>query len=931
MRVRARGAHRWLRAASIIGGLVAVWSCTDRPPVAPRALAPGNARLEMAPSFQRVAPNGPVIRDSTVVGYLIGTNGDTVARGVATFTGDSAILVLEFPLTGSSADFTLDLTAFDASGHETHHGSSRVTLRQGDNSPPPPILVYSAPDSKIATLHVSPSSLPLNAGASAALGVSGTNANGQSIGDIHVGWVSRNPTIATVDAQSGNVQAGAFQGSTYIVASTYTGVLDSAAVSVRAPVDHITVNPPTATVARGNSVTVAADARDVGDNAITDRTITWSTSDPTVATVSSAGVVQGIKIGTATITASAEGKSGTSAITVVSPIDHIELSPSSLALASIGEKQTLSGHLVARSGSSVDGLSIAYSSSNAAVATVDANGQVTATGNGSATITASSDGLSNTASVTVQQVAAGIALSPKAASVPSIGGTAAFSAVVRDARGVPISNAAVVWTSSNADVASVSSTGLATARGNGSATITATINGKSDEGTFIVSQVPTRIGVSASNPALRVGETSTLTATTFDANNHEIETVPATWTTSTPQLVSINGNVATAVAGGTATMQGSAAGFTGTLTLRITGSPPSGTSVSGAVFSAATALPINGATITGPSGSATSGIDGTFSLSNVSQGSTLSISATGYVSTQYFDAAENGATTVGTIPLAPTSSQSGNFSGRVIDAVTGNGIVGAQLVARSGINATTGSTVLQVTTNSDGGYSASLPAGTYTISGSASGYIGASGTVVVIGGSTQTSQNIVATPVGSGNTIRIVLTWGQNPRDLDSHLILPVSGYAADYEDLENEVYYGTRRIQTSITDTTTLANLDQDVTSGHGPETITIPNEGPGTYSYFVHHFSGSSKISLSGTTVKVFRGATQIAQFTPSANAGCGTDDIWSVFTLNGGVLTTVNSISCGGGFNESAVQGPPRRSAAGAQADRIRAKVARHPKRR
>jgi uncharacterized protein YjdB len=836
----------------------------------------------MAPAFQRAAPGGPVIRDSTVVGYLIGTHGDTVARGLATFSGDSAILVLEFPLTGSSADFTLDLTAFDASGRETHHGSNQVTLRQGDNSLPPPVLVYSAPDSKIAALHVSPSSLPLNAGASGALGVSGANASGQPIGDIRVGWTSRNPAVATVDA-NGTVQAGAFQGSTYVVASTYTGVLDSAVVNVHAPVDHIAVNPSTATIVRGSSATVAADVRDAGNNPITDRVVTWTTSDATVATVSSAGVVHGVKIGTATITASTEGKSGTATVTVASPIDHIDLAPSSLTFASLGEKKSVTGRLVARSGASVDTLSIAYASSNPGVATVDGNGQVTATGNGNATITASSDGVSATASVSVQQVAAGISVSPKGVSVPSVGASASFAAVVRDALGVSMSNAGVTWTSSNTDVATVSSSGVATARSNGSSTITATINGKSDAGTFIVSQVPTRIAVTASSYALQVGGTSTLTATTYDANNSAIGEVPATWTTSTPALVSISGNVATALAGGTATITGSAAGFTASLTIQISGPPPSGSAASGTIINAATGATIANATISGPNGSATSNADGRFSLSGVTNGSTLSISATGFISTQYFNVQTTaGNAALGSIPLAPTSTQTGSFSGRIVDAITGLSIPNATLTARAGVNNTTGEILQQTSSDQNGNFSGTLPAGTYTVLATASGYANTVGAVPSVGGTTISNQNIVMSPSGLSNTqFRFILQWGGSPPDLDSHLVGP-SGNGTNFEI----AYYNRTFSQNG----TVVAQLDRDVTSGFGPETITLNQTIPGHYRYYVHLYCCGTNFGSAHLTV--MRGSEIAGQFAVPAQSG----EVWTVLELDGttGGITSINTVS-------------------------------------
>jgi hypothetical protein len=343
------------------------------------------------------------------------------------------------------------------------------------------------------------------------------------------------------------------------------------------------------------------------------------------------------------------------------------------------------------------------------------------------------------------------------------------------------------------------------------------------------------------------------------------------------------------------------------------------------VINASNGLPIAGAAKSdGANAPVLTGADGSFTLSGVPDASNLTIAAPGFIGTTYFNVAVQGTSTsnVGIIPLAPTSSSNATISGRVVDAVTGNSVVGATLIARSGVNATSGSAVVQITTGANG-YTATLPAGTYTVSGSATGYIPGTATVAAVGGAALSNQNIVATPIGSGNTVRIVLTWGAQPRDLDSHMFVP--GPCSPSTACEVAYY---ERVVLDTDGLTTLAQLDQDVTGGFGPETITIPSQRTGTYTYFVHHFSGSAKISTSPALVKVFRGGTQIAQFSPPANGGCGSGDIWNVFTLNGNTITPVNTVSCAGGSSFS-VGGSASRSIRPSDADRIRAAAAAHPK--
>src|SRR5437588_1545446 len=82
------------------------------------------------------------------------------------------------------------------------------------------------------------------------------------------------------------------------------------------PVATVTVAPATASVQVGLTVQLTATTKDANGNTLTGRTVTWSSGNTGVATVSSSGLVTGVAAGSATITATSEGQSGTSAITV---------------------------------------------------------------------------------------------------------------------------------------------------------------------------------------------------------------------------------------------------------------------------------------------------------------------------------------------------------------------------------------------------------------------------------------------------------------------------------------------------------------------------------------------------------------------------------------------------------------------------------------
>lgn len=121
----------------------------------------------------------------------------------------------------------------------------------------------------------------------------------------------------------------------------------------------------------------------------------WYSTDPSVATVSSNGVVTGLKVGTTTIIANTYTTTLRCTVTVTSNVGKVTLNYSKLALEGIGGSSKLSATVNAAGGGSVT-----WTSSNPAAAVVDANGVVTAVGNGEATITATaSNGRSATCTV----------------------------------------------------------------------------------------------------------------------------------------------------------------------------------------------------------------------------------------------------------------------------------------------------------------------------------------------------------------------------------------------------------------------------------------------------------------------------------------------------------------------------------------------------
>jgi len=567
--MQTRLAHQIVRTVGLFAlGLSAV-QCSDRATLDPNA-TPTQARLSIQPQFTR-APGAPTVTLSHVRASLVGPNRDSSVTD-APFQNASAALQFQIAFFGGPTEFLLTVEAFDTQNLLVYRFSKKITIVPGRTTTvAQPTLEYVAADAAVTKLVFSPSALQLNAGASGEFSVAGMNSGGQPISPVRLAFTSKDPSIATVDPNTGAVTAGAFQGSTYIIAHTVTGVADSALVKVHAPVDKVTLAPATLSIVRGNSAAVAAELRDAGNHLIDDRSATFSSGDSTIATVTQSGVVKGVAIGKTTITASAEGKTATTVVTVISPVDHLEITPQNIQLASVGETVPLVVKVVPVAGASVDGLAATFSSSNPAVATVDSKGVVKALANGTTSITVDVDGVESSTLVTVKQVVAGVSVSPRVASVNAIGATQTFAALAVDALGNPVKAVQVQWTTSDPHVATVDPNGTVTAHGAGTATISATIDGKTDTVTFIVAPVVSLLIVSSDKTQIAVGQTATLSAKFADAGGTVIRDAAAVFTNTTPNVASLSGNVLTGLSAGTAHITATVGGLSGSIDIKVTG------------------------------------------------------------------------------------------------------------------------------------------------------------------------------------------------------------------------------------------------------------------------------------------------------------------------------------------------------------------------
>jgi uncharacterized protein YjdB len=184
----------------------------------------------------------------------------------------------------------------------------------------------------------------------------------------------------------------------------YASAAATADPPAAAAVASVTVSPAAPSVQVGATVQLGDATKDSTGNLLTGRTVSWMTSNAAVATVSAGGLVRGVAAGSATITATSEGKSGTSAMTVTNvPVASVTVTPAIVSML-MGATLHLTATLKDALGNPLSGRVVTWASSAPGVAAVSGTGLVTGLGIGGVTITATSEGRSGSSAVTVSLV-----------------------------------------------------------------------------------------------------------------------------------------------------------------------------------------------------------------------------------------------------------------------------------------------------------------------------------------------------------------------------------------------------------------------------------------------------------------------------------------------------------------------------------------------
>lgn len=359
-------------------------------------------------------------------------------------------------------------------------------------------------------------------------------------------------------------------------------------------VASVTLTPSASTdVEVGGTQQLAATALDAKGNALTGQTVAWTSSDTTIATVSATGLVTGVAPGSVMVTAACGTRGNFVTISVEAPPATVAMEQAGATLA-VGSSLTLFADPTSESGGPGFAGTIAWSSSDSAVVSVTRTGtrtaHVSAVAPGTATITATTGGVSGSGVITVVKAGSGavasVAISPSTANF--VAGPQGFGAPIQlntalaDTSGNALTGFPVTWTSSDETIASVSSTGLVTPGPSvvtsSVATITATSEGVGATAAVTVNPQVLSLTVAPGSPSIALGQAVALTAAPMDANGHPLTGVPITWTNFNANIVRLErmGDSAVVVTQipGTAKIIASAgtSGATATVYVTVTGS-----------------------------------------------------------------------------------------------------------------------------------------------------------------------------------------------------------------------------------------------------------------------------------------------------------------------------------------------------------------------
>ena len=424
-------------------------------------------------------------------------------------------------------------------------GTATVTAASGDIAGTATVTV-SDEEPVLTGLNVTPPRATLAAGDSLKFIVTARDQNGNVMPAGAVAWTSSDPAAGTIDDDG---VFTALAAGTTTVTATSGEVAATAAVTVIAAEPEfgmVVLSPPEVTLETGDTLQFEAVAFNSYGETVPAAALTWASSDPAAGTIDDDGVFTALAAGTTTVIAASGDIAGTAVVTVSSDepvLSRIAITPPAITL-NAGDEETFVATAYDQHGTAMPADAVAWASSDPAAGTIDDGGLFIALDAGTTTITATADGITGAADVTVVRPAPGVVVSPPAITLDE-GETWLFTATLVDPEDDALFSGVVAWSSHDETVGTIDEDGFFTALSEGAVTITATIDGSGEIGTAVVtvrpaSAFPARIAISPSDFTIAAGQDLRLTATVYDQYGDEMPGVAVAFESSDPHIGTID-------------------------------------------------------------------------------------------------------------------------------------------------------------------------------------------------------------------------------------------------------------------------------------------------------------------------------------------------------------------------------------------------------
>jgi hypothetical protein len=490
-----------------IGGIAPVWISSDTTVAA--FVAPG--RLVARRNGQVVVR--ALVDNDTGMGSVI------IAQRLARLQASPSMLVLS----ALTAESTVVVSALDARGHPlsgvpiswaseastiasvtptgriraVDNGTTRIFAQNGSLRDTVTTIV----EQRATQIVIRPDPVPaiVALGDQVSVAASATDSLGfvVTVPNKSPGWATLDPTIATVDRNG--LVTGVGVGTGRVVA-----VMDAARDTAPVPVGDlpasIIIQPASATLSSvKDTLLLTASVRNSRGNLIQNPVITWRASDPAITRVDTVPrpLAVAVGVGTARIIAVSGGVADTSLVTVTNAPTFLDITRAADTLTSIWDSLPVPAVIRNARGDTLAPTSVQWSSDAPLVSSVDGAGLVVARDTGRAVVRAKyakapGDTLRDSIAIRVFNLPASIVLSDDRDTLTAVGQSLSYSGAVRNARGNPIAGYTIAWSSTNPAAVSVSSGGVATAAGFGSAFVIGQAGGMADTVVDVVVN-PTRL------------------------------------------------------------------------------------------------------------------------------------------------------------------------------------------------------------------------------------------------------------------------------------------------------------------------------------------------------------------------------------------------------------------------------------------------------